>query len=82
MSHCLINLYAEYILRNARLVESQAGVNISRRNSNNFRYADDIMLMAGIEEELYSLSMRVKEKSVKDGLKFNIKKYYDHGIWS
>ena len=61
-------------MRNARLVESQAGVNISRRNSNNFRYADDIMLMAGIEEELKNLLMKVKEESEKASLKFNIQK--------
>ena len=50
MSPCLFNLYAEYIIRNARLDEAQAGINIARRNINNFRYADDTTLMAESEE--------------------------------
>ena len=59
MSPCLFNLYAEYIMRNARLDEAQAGVKIARRNINNLRYADDITLMAE-SKELKSLLMKVK----------------------
>ena len=70
----LLNLYAEYIMRNARLDESQAGIRIARRNINNFRYADDTTLMAESKEELESLLMKVKEESEKDGLKLNIQK--------
>ena len=55
MSPCLFNLYAEYIMSNARLDEAQAGNKISRRNINNFRYADNTTLMAESEEELESL---------------------------
>ena len=73
MSPCLFNLYAEYIIRNARLYEAQAGIKIFRIN-NNLRYADDTTLMAESEEQLKSLSIRVKEKSEKPGLKLNIKK--------
>ena len=57
---CLFNLYAEYIMWNARLDESQAGIKIVKRNINNFRYADDITLMAESEEELKSLLIKVK----------------------
>ena len=71
---CLFNLYAEYIMRNSGLDEAQAGIKISRRNINNFRYADDTTLMAESEEELKSLLMKVKEESEKAGLKFNIQK--------
>ena len=60
MSPCLFNLYAEYIMRNAGLEETQAGIKIARRNINNLRYADDITIMAKIEEELKSLLMKVK----------------------
>ena len=67
MSPCLFNLYAEYIIRNARLNEAQAGIKISRRNINNLRYADDTTLMAESEEELKSLLMKVKEESKKVG---------------
>ena len=74
LSPCLFNLYAEYIMRNARLEEAQAGIKIVRRNINNFRYADDTTLMAESKEELKSLSMKVKEKSEKVGLKLNIQK--------
>ena len=74
LSLCLFNLYAEYIMRNAGLDEAQAGIKISRRNSNNFRYADDTTLMAESEEELKSLLMKVKEESEKAGLKLNIQK--------
>ena len=61
LSPCLFNLYAEYIMRNARLDEAQAGMKIAGRNSNNLRYADDSTLMAESEEELKSLLMKVKE---------------------
>ena len=74
LSPCLFNLYAEYIMRNAGLEEAQAGIKISRRNISNLRYVDDTTLMAESEEELKSLSMKVKEESEKDGLKLNIQK--------
>ena len=61
-------------MRNAGLEEAQAGIKIARRNINNLRYADDITLMAGSEEELKSLLMKVKEESEKVGLKLNIQK--------
>ena len=61
-------------MQNARLDESQVGINIARRNMNNLRYADDAILMAESEEELKSLLMRVKEESEKAGLKLNIQK--------
>ena len=70
----MLNLYAEYILRNAGLEEAQAGIKIAGRNINNLRYADDITLMAESEEELKSLSMKMKEESEKFGLKLNIQK--------
>ena len=70
----LFNLYAEYIMRNSGLEESQAGIKIAGRNINNLRYADDSTLMAEIEEELKSLLMKVKEESEKVGLKLNIRK--------
>ena len=62
---CLFNLYAEYIMRNARLDETQAGIKIARRNINNLRYADDTTLMAESDEELKGLLMKVKEESEK-----------------
>ena len=71
LSPCLFNLYAEYIMRNAMMDEAQAGIKIARININNFRYADDITLMAE-REELKSLLMKLKEESQKAGLKFNI----------
>ena len=74
LSPCLFNLYAEYIMQNARLDEAQAGIKIARRNSNKLRYADDTTLMAGSEEELKSLLMNVKNESEKVGLKLNIQK--------
>ena len=74
LSPCLFNLYAEYIKRNARLDEAQAGIKIAGRNINNLRYADDTTLMAESEEELKSLLIKVKEKSGKAGLKLNIQK--------
>ena len=73
LSPCLFNLYAEYIMLNARLDEAQAGIKIAGRNTNNVRYADDITLMAE-SEELKSLLMKVKEESEKVGLKLNIQK--------
>ena len=60
LSPCLFNLYAEYIMRNAALEETQAGIKIAGRNINNLRYADDTTLMAESEEELKSLLMKVK----------------------
>ena len=74
LSPCLFNFYAEYIMRNAGLAETQAGIKIAGRNINNLRYADDITLMAESEEELKSLLMKVKEESEKVGLKLNIQK--------
>ena len=68
-------------MRNSGLEETQAGIKIAGRNINNFRYADDITLVAESKEELKSLLMKVKEESEKVGLKFNIKKK-DHGIQS
>ena len=72
LSTCLFNLYAEYIMWNTGLDESQAGIKISRRNINNLRYADDTTRMAESEEELKSLLMKVKEESEKGVLKCNI----------
>ena len=69
LSPCLFSLFAEYIMQNARLDESQAGIKTARRNINNLRYADDTTLMAGSEEELKSLLMRVKEEIKKSWLK-------------
>ena len=74
LSPCLFNFYAEYIIRNAGLEETQAGIKIAGRNINNLRYADDTTLMAESEEELKSLLMKVKEESGKVGLKLNIQK--------
>ena len=74
LSPWLCNLYVEYIMRNARLDESQARIKIARRNINNCRCADDTILMVESEEELKSLLMRVKEESEKAGLKLNIQK--------
>ena len=74
LSPCLFNVYAEYIMRNAGLEETQTGIKIARRNINNLRYADDTTLMAESEEELKSLLMKVKVESEKVGLKLNIQK--------
>ena len=71
--NCLFNLYAENIMRNAGLEETQAGIKIAGRNINNLRYADDTTLMAE-SEELKSLLMKGKEESEKAGLKLNIQK--------
>ena len=72
LSPCLFNLYAEYIMRNSGLDESQAGMRIARRNNNKLIYADDTTLMEEIKEELKSLLMKVKEESEKSALKLNI----------
>ena len=74
LSPCLFNFYAKYIMRNAGLEETQAGIKISGRNINNLRYADDTILMAESEEELKSLLMKVKEESEKVGFKLKIQK--------
>ena len=74
MSPCLFNFYAEYIMRNAGLEETQAGIKIAGRNINNLWYADDTILMAEIEEEQKSLLVKLKEESEKIGLKLNIQK--------
>ena len=74
LSPCLFNLYAEYIMRNAGLVEAQAGIKIAGRNINNLRYADDSTVTAESEKELKSFLMKVKEESEKVGLKLNIQK--------
>ena len=74
LSACLFNLYAEYIMQNAGLDESQAGIKISRENINNLRYADDTTLMAESREKLKSLLMKVKEESEEAGLKLSIQK--------
>ena len=73
LSPCLFNFYAEYIMRKAGLVETQAGIKSAGRNINNLRYADDTTLMAE-SEELKSFLMKVKEESKKVGLKLNIQK--------
>ena len=73
LSSCLFNLYAEYIMQNARLDKAQAGIKMARRMINNFRYANDTTLMAESEEQLKSL-LKVKEESEKVGLKLSILK--------
>ena len=72
--HPAYNLYAEYIMRNAGLEESQSGIKIDRRNINNLRYGDDATLMAESKNKLKSLLMKVKEESEKADLKLNIQK--------
>ena len=74
LSPCILNFYAEYIMRNARLDEAQTGIKIAGRNINNLRYADDTTLMAKSKEEIKSLLMKVKEENGKVGLKLNIQK--------
>ena len=74
LSPCLFNLYAEYILQNIGLDESQAGISIAGRNINNLTYADDTTFMAGSEDEPKTLLMKVKEGSEKAGLKLNSQK--------
>ena len=72
LSPCLLNLYSEYIVRNAGLEEAQAGIKIAGRNISNLRYADDTTLMAESEEEPKSFLMKVKEENEKAGLQLNI----------
>ena len=74
MSPCLFHFYAEYIIRNSGLEETQAEIKIAGRNINNLRYADDTTLMAESEEELKSLLMKVEVESEKVNLKLNIQK--------
>ena len=74
LSPCLFNIYAEYIMRNAGLEGTQAGIKIAWRNINNLRYADDTTLMAESEEEWNSPLMKLREESEKAGLKLNIEK--------
>ena len=74
LSPCLFNLYAEYIMRNTELEETQAGIKIAGRNINNLRYTDDTTLMTKNEGELKRLLMKVKEDSEEVGLKLNIRK--------
>ena len=74
LSPCLFNLYVEYIMRNAGLEETEAGIKIAGRNSNNLRYADDTTPLAESEEKLKSFLVKVKEESEKVGLKLNIQK--------
>ena len=73
LSTCLFNLYADYIMRNARLDKAQAGINIAGKNINNLRYADDTSIIAKNEEQK-RLLMKMKEESEKAGLKLNIQK--------
>ena len=72
LSRCLLNLYAEYIIRNTGLDEAQARIKIARRNINNLRYVDDTTLMVESEEELKNLLMKMKEEREKADLKLNI----------
>ena len=81
LSPCLFNFYAEYIMWSARLDESQAGIKVAGRNTNNLRYADDTTLMTESKEELKNLLKKAKEENEKVGLKFNIQKNKAHGIW-
>ena len=74
LSPCFFNFYAEYIMRNTGLEETQAGIKIAGRNINHLRYADDTILMAESEKELKILLMKVKEESEKVGLKVNTHK--------
>ena len=74
LSICLFKLNTEYIMQNTGLDEAQAGIKIAGRSINNFRHADDTTVMAESEEELKSIFMKVKEKSEKVGLKFNVQK--------
>ena len=73
LSPCLFNLYAEYIIQNARLDVSQAGIKIAGRNINNLKYADDTSLMSESEEKLKSLLMKLKEESEKASLNSTFK---------
>ena len=69
-------------MKNTRLDEAQSGIKTAEKSINYLRYADDTTLMAESQEELKKLLIKVKEKSEKTGLKFNIQKHEDHGIWS
>ena len=80
MSLCLFNFYSEYIMQNAGLGETQAGIKIARRNI--IRYADDTTLMAESEEELKNLLMKVKKGECKSWLKTQHSKNKDYGIWA
>ena len=80
--HSAYLTYAEYIIRNTGLDEAQARIKMARGNINNLRYADDTTLMAESGNELKNLLMKVKEESKKAGLKLNIRKNEDHGIFS
>ena len=80
LSLCLFNFYAEYIMRNTGLEETQTRIKTAGKNINNLRYADDTTLMAESEDELKNLLMKVKEESEKAGLKLDIKNNEDHGI--
>ena len=72
--------YAEYIIRNSRLDEAEAGIKVTERNTNNLRYADDTTLMAETEDDLKSILMEVKEANEKAGLKLNIKLRSQHPV--
>ena len=78
----LLETYAGYIMRNAGLDETQAGIKIARININNLRYADNTNFTAESEEDLKSLLMKVKEESEKNWLKAQHSENKDHGIWS
>ena len=82
LAPCLFNFYAEYIMRNAGLEETQAGIKIARRNINHLRYADDTTLMAENEEELKIFFLKVKEEIENSWLKPQHSENKDHGIWS
>ena len=82
LSPCLFNFYAEYIMINAGLEETEAGIKIARRNINHLRYANDTTFMAESEEELKSLLTKMKEESEKSWLKAQHSENEDHGIWS
>ena len=82
LSPCLFNFFAEHVMRNPGLEETQAGIKIAGRNSNHLRYAEDTTLMAESEEEVKSLLMKMKEESEKAWLKAQHSENEDHGIWS
>ena len=81
LSPCLLNLYAENIMWNAWLDEAQVGINIAKTNINNFRYADNTILMAQGKEKLRNLLMKVNEESEKVGLEINIQKTKIMAVW-
>ena len=82
LSLCLLNFYAQYIMENIELHESQVGIKVTRRNISNLRYADGTILMAKIEEDLKRLLMQMKEESESADLKLNTKKTKTIGICS